>query len=127
MGSINGYIRGGIVVTNQASIKRDGIQDWVSLRATALIIALYSFYLAFVFITTDISSFAIWQGIFASLFMKVFTFAALVSIMLHVRIGLWQVLTDYIKPTGLRAGIQYVLNLIAFAYVAVGLFVLWGV
>jgi succinate dehydrogenase / fumarate reductase membrane anchor subunit len=59
--------------------------------------------------------------------MKVFTFAALVSIMLHVRIGLWQVLTDYIKPTGLRAGIQYVLNLIAFAYVAVGLFVLWGV
>ena len=47
--------------------------------------------------------------------------------MLHVRIGLWQVLTDYIKPTGLRAGIQYVLNLIAFAYVAVGLFVLWGV
>jgi succinate dehydrogenase / fumarate reductase, membrane anchor subunit len=127
LGSINGYFRGGIVVTNQASIKRNGIQDWVSLRATALIIALYSFYLAFVFITTDISSFAIWQGIFASLFMKVFTFAALVSIMLHVRIGLWQVLTDYIKPTGLRAGIQYVLNLIAFAYVAVGLFVLWGV
>ena len=127
MDSINGYFRGGIVVTNQASIKRDGIQDWVSLRATALIIALYSFYLAFVFITTDISSFAVWQGIFASLFMKVFTFAALVSIMLHVRIGLWQVLTDYIKPTGLRAGIQYVLNLIAFAYVAVGLFVLWGV
>lgn len=127
MGSINGYFRGGIVVTNQASIKRNGIQDWLSLRATALIIALYSFYLAFVFITTDISSFAIWQGIFASLFMKVFTFAALVSIMLHVRIGLWQVLTDYIKPTGLRAGIQYVLNLIAFAYVAVGLFVLWGV
>lgn len=127
MGSINGYFRGGIVVTNQASIKRNGIQDWVSLRATALIIALYSFYLAFVFITTDISSFAVWQGIFASLFMKVFTFAALVSIMLHVRIGLWQVLTDYIKPTGLRAGIQYVLNLIAFAYVAVGLFVLWGV
>ena len=127
MGSINGYFRGGIVVTNQASIKRNGIQDWVSLRATALIIALYSFYLAFVFITTDISSFAIWQGIFASLFMKVFTFAALVSIMLHVRIGLWQVLTDYIKPTGLRSGIQYVLNLIAFAYVAVGLFVLWGV
>ena len=115
------------MVTNQASIKRNGIQDWVSLRATALIIALYSFYLAFVFITTDVSSFEIWQGIFASLFMKVFTFAALVSIMLHVRIGLWQVLTDYIKPTGLRAGIQYVLNLIAFAYVAVGLFVLWGV
>ena len=53
--------------------------------------------------------------------------AALVSVMVHVRIGLWQVLTDYVKPTGLRATLQYVLNIIAFAYVAVGLFVLWGV
>jgi succinate dehydrogenase / fumarate reductase membrane anchor subunit len=115
------------VVTNQASIKRNGIQDWVSLRATAVIIALYSFYISFVFFTAPTLTYSIWQGIFASLFMKVFTFAALVSIMLHVRIGLWQVLTDYVKPAGLRAGIQYVLNLIAFAYVAVGLFVLWGV
>ncbi len=115
------------MVTNQASMKRNGIQDWVSLRATAVIIALYSFYLTFVFFTSPALTYEIWQGIFASLFMKVFTFATLVSIMLHVRIGLWQVLTDYIKPTGLRAGIQYVLNLIAFAYVAVGLFVLWGV
>ncbi len=115
------------MVTNQASMKRNGIQDWVSLRATALIIALYSFYIAFVFITAPTLTYPIWQEIFASMFMKVFTFAALVSIMLHVRIGLWQVLTDYVKPAGLRAGIQYVLNLIAFAYVAVGLFVLWGV
>ena len=115
------------MVTNQASMKRNGIQDWVSLRATAIIIALYSFYIAFVFFTAPTLTYSIWQGIFASLFMKVFTFAALVSIMLHVRIGLWQVLTDYVKPAGLRAGIQYVLNLIAFAYVAVGLFVLWGV
>ena len=115
------------MVTNQASMKRNGIQDWVSLRTTALIIALYSFYIAFVFFTAPTLTYPIWQGIFASMFMKVFTFAALVSIMLHVRIGLWQVLTDYVKPTGLRASIQYVLNLIAFAYVAVGFFVLWGV
>jgi succinate dehydrogenase / fumarate reductase membrane anchor subunit len=47
--------------------------------------------------------------------------------MIHVRIGLWQVLTDYVKASGLRAIIQYVLNIIAFGYVAVGLFVLWGV
>ena len=59
--------------------------------------------------------------------MKVFTFAALVSIMLHVRIGMWQVLTDYVKGAGLRAFIQFILNLIAFVYVVVGLFVLWGV
>lgn len=115
------------MVTNQATFKRDGIQDWVSLRATAIIIALFSFYMTYIFVSTPEITFTVWQEIFSSITMKVFTFAALVSIMLHVRIGLWQVLTDYIKPAALRAGIQYVLNLIAFAYVAVGLFVLWGV
>jgi succinate dehydrogenase / fumarate reductase membrane anchor subunit len=115
------------VVTNQATIKRDGVQDWVSLRATALIIMLFSFYIGWFFITTDTVTYDVWQGFFGSLTTKVFTLAALVSVMLHVRIGLWQVLTDYIKPAGLRAGLQYVLNIIAFVYVAVGLFVLWGV
>lgn len=115
------------MVTNQASIKRDGVQDYVSLRATAVIIALYTFYMAWFFITKDTITYEVWQGLFSSITMKVATFAALVSIMIHVRIGLWQVLTDYVKPAGLRATIQYVLNLIAFAYVAVGIFVLWGV
>lgn len=115
------------MVTNQASIKRNGIQDFVSLRATAFIIAVYTFFIAGFFITTDKITYDIWQGLFSGIAMKVFTLAALVSVMIHVRIGLWQVLTDYVKPTGPRVVIQFALNLIAFVYVAVGIFVLWGV
>lgn len=115
------------MVTNQASFKRDGVQDFVSLRATAAIIAAYSLYIAWFFFTTSDITFAVWQGLFAGVGMKAFTLAALVSIMIHVRIGLWQVLTDYIKCPKARALLQFVLNLTAFAYVAVGLFVLWGV
>lgn len=116
-----------IMVTNQASIKRDGIQDYVSLRTTALVILAYSIFMLWFFVSTPEVSFEVWSGLFSNLLVKVFTLAALVSIMIHVRIGLWQVLTDYIKPHTLRAGLQYVLNLIAFAYVAIGVFVLWGV
>ncbi|MBT1451989.1 succinate dehydrogenase, hydrophobic membrane anchor protein [Glaciecola sp. XM2] len=115
------------MVTNQASMKRDGIQDYVTLRASAAVIAAFTFYMVYVFISTENMTFEIWQGIFSSIYMKAFTLAALVAIMLHVRVGLWQVLTDYVKPYRLRAALQFVLNLIAFAYVAVGLFVLWGV
>jgi succinate dehydrogenase / fumarate reductase membrane anchor subunit len=115
------------MVTNQASIKRNGIQDFISLRNTAAIIAIYTFFIAGFFITTDTITFDVWQGLFSGIAMKVFTFATLVSVMIHVRIGLWQVLTDYVKPAGVRGLIQFVLNLIAFGYVAVGLFVLWGV
>ncbi|MFT4732620.1 MAG: succinate dehydrogenase / fumarate reductase membrane anchor subunit [Gammaproteobacteria bacterium] len=115
------------MVTNEASMKRNGIQDYVSLRATAAVIAAFTFFMIYFFVTTSVITFEVWQALFANIYMKAFTLAALISIMIHVRIGLWQVLTDYIKPTGLRAGLQYILNLIAFAYVAIGLFVLWGV
>lgn len=115
------------MVTNQASIKRNGVQDFVTLRTTAVIIAAFSLFMAWFFITTDELTYEVWRGLFTGLGMKVFTFAALVAVMFHVRVGLWQVLTDYVKATGLRAVIQFVLNLIAFVYVVVGLFVLWGI
>ncbi|WP_340681088.1 succinate dehydrogenase, hydrophobic membrane anchor protein [Paraglaciecola sp.] len=115
------------MVTSQASLKRDGVQDFVTLRATAIIMTAFSLFMLWYFLSTPTITYEGWHGLFSHLAMKVFTFATLLSIMLHVRIGLWQVLTDYVKAAGLRAAVQFVLNLIAFAYVAVGLFVLWGI
>lgn len=115
------------MVLNQASLKRDGVQDFVSLRATALVLAAYALFILGYFIATPEVTFEAWQGLFSNLAVKVFTLAALISMMIHTRIGLWQVLTDYIKNAKLRAVLSFVLNLMAFAYVAVGLFVLWGV
>ncbi len=114
------------MVTNQASIKRDGVQDYVSLRATAAIIAAFTLFMTWFFISTDTITYESWRGLFSGIAMKVFTLATLVAIMIHVRIGLWQVLTDYVKSSGLRGVLQFVLNITAFVYVAVGLFVLWG-
>lgn len=115
------------MVTNQASLKRDGVQDYVSLRATAIIILAFTVFMTGFFITTPQVSYDVWTALFSHIGMKVFTLATLVAIMIHVRIGLWQVLTDYVKASKIRALAQYTLNLIAFIYVAVGLFVLWSV
>ncbi|AXR06481.1 succinate dehydrogenase, hydrophobic membrane anchor protein [Salinimonas sediminis] len=115
------------MVTNQASVKRNGVQDYLSLRTTGAIIFAFTVYMAWFFISTDSITFIEWHGLFSGIPMKVFTLATLVSIMIHVRIGLWQVLTDYVKAPKVRALVQWVLNLIAFGYVLVGLFVLWGV
>jgi succinate dehydrogenase / fumarate reductase, membrane anchor subunit len=114
------------MVLNQASLKRDGVQDYVSLRATAVVLMLYSFFILGFFICTPEVTFEVWQALFANTLMKVFTLLALVCIAVHTRIGLWQVLTDYVKSARLRAVLQFFLYTLAFAYVAVGLFVLWG-
>lgn len=108
-------------------MKRNGIQDYVSLRASAAIISAFSIYMVYFFIATPQVTFELWQGLFTSIYMKAFTLITLLAILMHVRIGLWQVLTDYVKPHNVRIVLQFVLNLMAFAYVAVGLFVLWGV
>lgn len=115
------------MVLNRATLKRDGVQDYVSLRATAIVLALYSLFILGFFLFTPEITFEVWQGLFANIFVKVFTLLALVSIAIHTRIGLWQVLTDYVKNARLRAILQFFLYTLAFAYVAVGLFVLWGV
>ncbi len=115
------------MVVNNATMKRDGVQDFVSLRATAVIMAAYVFFMAAFFFTTPELTFEGWRALFGQLWVKVFTLMALVSMMVHVRIGLWQVLTDYVKCSRLRGVLGFILNLMAFAYVAYGLFVLWGV
>ncbi len=115
------------MVTQQASLRRNGIQDYVSIRATAIVMTAFSLFMAWFFISTPEVTFEIWQGLFSNIAMKIFTFVTLTSIMFHVRVGLWQVLTDYVKAPGLRASFEFILNLIAFLYVVVGLFVLWGV
>ncbi|GAM73170.1 succinate dehydrogenase hydrophobic membrane anchor protein [Vibrio ishigakensis] len=51
---------------------------------------------------------------------------ALASILIHAWIGLWQVLTDYIKPTLLRGSLQFALIAVLFGYFFSGLFILWG-
>lgn len=115
------------MVINQASLKRNGVQDYVSLRASAVIILAFTVFMTWFFVTTPELTYEVWSGLFSHLAMKVFTFVTLVAVMIHVRIGLWQVLTDYVKGAALRAGVVYILNIIAFVYVAVGLFVLWSI
>lgn len=115
------------MVISQASLKRDGVQDYVSLRATALFMTAYVVFILGFFITTPVVTFEIWSGLFSNIAVKVFTFITLLCIWVHTRIGLWQVLTDYVKNAKLRSVLSFVLNLLGLAYLVTGLFVLWGV
>ena len=47
--------------------------------------------------------------------------------MVHAVLAFGKFLTDYVKCAKLRAVLGFVLNLMAVAYVAIGLIVLWGV
>ncbi|WP_033848312.1 succinate dehydrogenase, hydrophobic membrane anchor protein, partial [Yersinia wautersii] len=50
----------------------------------------------------------------------------LLSILAHAWIGLWQVLTDYIKPLAIRLVLQLVVVITLLVYLLYGTIVVWG-
>jgi len=99
------------MVSNASALGRNGVHDFILVRATAIVLTLYIIYMIGFFATSGTLTWEIWSGFFGSAFTKVFTLLALFSILIHAWIGMWQVLTDYVKPLALRLMLQLVLTL----------------
>jgi len=115
------------MVGNVATVGRSGVHDYILVRASAIILTLYTLLLAGFFITTPTVTFDIWQAFFAQMSVKVFTLLALLSLVVHAWIGVWQVLSDYIKPAFLRGSLQFIFSVTLLAYLAAGFITVWGV
>ncbi|RUO62274.1 succinate dehydrogenase, hydrophobic membrane anchor protein [Pseudidiomarina insulisalsae] len=106
---------------------RSGTTDYVLLRASAIILALYAIFMVSFLVSAETVNYAVWTNLFAGLGMKIFTMLALTSVLIHGWIGIWQVLTDYIKRSGLRAFIQFVVCVMLIVCWFAGLLVVWPV
>jgi len=115
------------MVGNAATVGRSGVHDFILIRASAIILALYTFYILGFFVTTPDVTFTIWQGFFAGLCTKVFTILALFALLIHAWIGIWQVLSDYVKPAFLRGSLQFIFAVTLLSYLVMGFLTVWGV
>jgi succinate dehydrogenase / fumarate reductase membrane anchor subunit len=114
------------MVKHVSSVGRNGVHDFLLIRATAIILTLYTIYIVgFCTFSGDITYHS-WTSFFGGTFPKAFSMLALTSILVHAWIGLWQVLTDYIKPTFVRGALQLFVVAVLFVYFFSGLFILWG-
>lgn len=115
------------MVSNASALGRNGIHDWLLLRAAAMVMTLYVIYLLGFIVMSGTLTYDIWRGFFSSSFTKVFTLLTLFSILVHGWVGMWQVLTDYIKPLALRMMLQLVIVVALLVYAIYGTVVVWGV
>ena len=115
------------MVSNASALGRNGVHDFILVRATAIVLTLYIIYMVGFFAITDDVTYEAWTGFFSSAFTKVFTLLALVSTLIHTWIGMWQVFTDYVKSTALRLGLQLLTVVALLVYVIYGFVVVWGV
>ncbi|OZI13917.1 succinate dehydrogenase, hydrophobic membrane anchor protein [Sodalis-like symbiont of Philaenus spumarius] len=114
------------MVSNASALGRNGVHEWLLVRASAIIIFLYIIYLLGFILLAGTLTYDVWCDFFATPMTKVFTLLTLFSILVHTWIGMWQVLTDYIKPLALRLLLQLAIVIVLMVYLLYGTVVVWG-
>ena len=59
------------MVSNASALGRNGVHDFILVRATAIVLTLYIIYMAGFFATSGELTYEVWIGFFASAFTKV--------------------------------------------------------
>ena len=102
-----------------------GLRDWLAQRITAVIIAVYA--LGVLVVMTGRAPFTheSWRELFAQGWMRIATLVFVVSLAWHAWVGVRDILMDYVKPDGLRLGLQVVTVLLLAGYVGWAIEILW--
>lgn len=109
------------------SFSGSGLRDWLLQRYSALILAGYTVFLLFFFVTHPELDFATWVALFEQPVMKIATLLALLGLLIHAWIGVWTVIGDYIHCGYLRLGIYAVVLTSLLASLLWGFFIVWSV
>lgn len=82
------------------------MNDWYVQRISALVLLSYFLFIAiFIFYNGEVG-FTDWNQLFSTLWMKIYTLLAVISLLLHSWVGIWTVLTDYVHNSLIRGLIQ---------------------
>ena len=120
------------MVTAVTNLGRSGLYDWLFQRITAVVLLAWCIWLAALLISRPDLSYAEWQALFQTTWLRVFSTGAIFSLVIHAWIGLWCVLTDYVTvrvlgPRGnlLRGLASLACGLALFIYLVWGMQILW--
>ena len=105
-----------------------GLRDWLAQRVTAALMALFTLLvLAQIIFSKGPMGYDKWAGIFSSQWMKVLTFTVIIALLYHAWVGMRDIWMDYIKPVGVRLGLQVFTMVWLVACAGWGIQVLWRV
>jgi len=102
-----------------------GLGSWLAQRITAVIMAVYSLILVVLFMSRRPENYGAWRELFSHGWMRVATLLFAVSLAWHAWVGVRDIVMDYIKPAGVRLGLQVVTILVLAGYVGWTVQVLW--
>ena len=83
-----------------------GLKDWLVQRVTAVVMALYTLLVLAIVLVNGGVDHGLWLALFANAAFRLASFLFMVSLLYHAWIGVRDIFMDYIKPVGLRLGLQ---------------------
>ena len=93
-----------------------GTKDFIIIRVCAVLILLYSIYLAAFFISSNGVNFRVWSSFFQNPLNKILTSAFFLAFAIHTWRGTWAIASDYLTP-------KFFGNFGKYAYLTFRLFV----
>ena len=108
------------------SLGGTGLRDWLFQRLTAVILAAYTILIMIYLGLYYPVDFNTWQNLFNNPFMRIASVLALMSLSLHAWLGLWIIMTDYIKPIILGLIIKGLVLISILGYLIWGVKLIWG-
>jgi len=116
----------GVMVQSITNLSRSGLADWMVQRFTAVVLAVFTVFIAaFIFLNPDLT-YSQWSALFDLTWVKIFTLITVLSVVGHAWVGLWTVATDYIKPAMFRFVFLCVTGITLFVYLIITATALWG-
>lgn len=110
---------------------RNGLSDYLMQRISSVILLAYFAVVAIIVLQG--TTFEAWTALFAQTWMRIFSLAALLSVVFHAWIGMWGVLSDYVTerlmgPKGnvLRFLLYLLISALLFIYLIWGIQIIWG-
>lgn len=103
-----------------------GLRDWLIQRISAVVMTVYSLFLAVWLLMQPRLDYDAWTGLFSSLVMRTFTLLFLMCLFYHAWIGMRSITMDYVKSTGVRLSIHVLGILVSLLYTIWSVQILWG-
>lgn len=103
-----------------------GLKDWLAQRITALVMAVYVIVFVGILLACPPHIYEDWRALFAQQPMRIATLIFFLSLFWHAWLGMRDILMDYIKPTGVRLGLEVAAVLVLAGYAVWVVQILWS-
>ncbi len=103
-----------------------GLRDWLAQRITAVVMALFTVFVAVFLLLQPRVDYDVWTRLFSSNVMRSFALLFLLSVFYHAWIGVRDIVMDYVKPASVRLLIHVSVILVLLLYAIWSVQILWG-